>query len=130
MRDEQDAISSTLWSPEYSDPLVILNSILWFGLESQIDIVRSDDAERVISVDLNSGFASPDWASRNRLDIENIAIDLETYVVQSFEVNWEFTVRGLDCGRYHVEATLVTDGYGARLDIPDDVRGSSDVLGE
>lgn len=129
--DEQDAISSRIsWAPEYSDPLVILNSILWFGLESQIDIVRSDDAERVISVNLNSGFASPDWASRNRLDIDNLAIDLETYVVQSFEVDWEFTVRGLACGHYHVEATLLNDGYGARLDIPDDVRGNSNVLDE
>lgn len=128
-RDEQDALTSTSWSPEYSDPLVILMSILWFGLESQIDIVRSDDAERVISVDLSSGFAAPDWASRNRLDISNIAIDLETYVVQSFEADWEFTVRGLACGHYHVEATLVSGGYGTRLTIPDDVREDSDVLG-
>ena len=129
VRDEQEAITSTSWSPEYSDPLVILLSILWFGLESQIDIVRSDDAERVISVDLNSGFASPDWATRNRLDISNLAIDLETYVVQSFEADWEFTVRGLACGHYHVEATLVSGGYGTRLTIPDDVREDSDVLG-
>ena len=130
VRDEQDAITSTSWSPEYSDPLVILMSILWFGLESQINIVRSDDAERVISVDLNSGFAAPAWASRNRLDIESIAIDLETYVVQSFVADWEFAVRGLACSHYHVEATLVSGGYGARLEIPDDVREDSDVLDE
>ena len=126
VEDEQELISSTAWSPEFGDPLVILASMLWFGRESQINIVRSDDAERVISVELNSGFANPSWANRSRLDIRNITIDVETFVIQSFEVVWEFTVRGLACSQFRIEAEL--ENYGAELDIPDDIQDDSAIL--
>lgn len=123
---EQELVSSTAWSPEFSDPLVILASMLWFGRESQVEIVRSDDQERVIAIDLSSGFAAPEWASRSRLTINNMAIDSETYAIASFNVDWEFTVRGLSCDRYQVEARLVS--YGSDLDVPTDIRDDSDIL--
>ena len=129
-RDEQDAISDTAWTPEYVDPMVILASMLWFGRESQIETVRSDDASRVLAIDLSSGFADPDWATRNRLDVVNLEIDLDTHVIHGFEVIWEFTVRGLACNQYRVEAELVSGGYGADLDIPGDIRDDSGVLSD
>lgn len=124
--DEQKLISSTAWSPEFGDPLVILASMLWFGRESQISIVRSDDAERVLAIELSNGFANPEWATRSRLDIKNITIDVETYVIQSFEAVWEFTVRGLACSQFQIEADL--ESYGGELDIPDDIQEDSAIL--
>ena len=124
--DEQELISSTAWSPEFGDPLVILASMLWFGRESQITIVRSDDAERVLAIELSNGFANPEWATRSRLDIRNITIDVETYVIQSFEAVWEFTVRGLACNQFRIEADL--ENYSVELDIPDDIQADSTIL--
>ena len=126
VEDEQELITYTAWNPEFGDPLVILASMLWFGRESQINIVRSDDAERVISVELNNGFANPSWATRSRLSIRNITIDIETFVVQSFEVVWEFNTRGLDCNQFRIEADL--ENYSAELDIPDDIQDGSAIL--
>lgn len=126
IEDEQELITSTAWNPEFADPLVILASMLWFGRESQISIVRSDDAERVMAIELSNGFANPVWATRNRLDIKNITIDVETYVIQSFEAEWEFTVRGLSCSQFRIEAEL--EQYGAELEIPDDIQRDSAIL--
>lgn len=126
IEDEQELITSTAWNPEFADPLVILASMLWFGRESQISIVRSDDAERVMAIELTNGFANPDWATRSRLDIKNITIDVETYVIQSFEAEWEFTVRGLSCSQFRIEAEF--EQYGAELEIPDDIQRDSAIL--
>ena len=124
--DAQDLIRYTAWSPELGDPMVILASMLWFGRESQIEVVRSDDAERVLAIELSSGFANPQWANRNRLEIKNVTIDLATYTIQGFEVEWEFTVRGLSCSQYRIEANL--ESYGAELQIPDDIQDDSEIL--
>ena len=122
--DDQDLIDETAWSPEYSDPMVLLTSILWFGDELLTELGRDEEAIEY-RVERMRGYVTPEWTDEAVVSA-SLKIDPTTYEVIHFTMEWLFDVRGLSCDEYNVEANLIE--YGTSLNIPSDVRGGSRVI--
>ncbi len=124
-RNEQELIRHTIWNPEYSDPLIMLASILWFAPDNRIEVTHDSDLVRSYTINLDDAFVSPDWATRTDLDIM-MSIDLTNYQITEFAMDWNFATRGLACNLYYVEADLIE--YGAAMVIPSIVRDGSSIV--
>ncbi len=124
-RDEQELIRHTNWNPEYSDPLIMLASILWFAPENRIEVTRESDLGWSYAINLDDAFVSPGWSTRADLDI-TISIDATNHRITEYSMDWDFAVRGLLCNRYYVEAELIQ--YGASMVIPSTVRNGSSII--
>lgn len=123
--NEQDLAEETAWSPQYSDPLALLASVLYFGQEVLVELNRGED-EIEFRVERIRGYAAPDWADEALLSA-TFKVNLTNYEVTTFAMEWLFGVRGLACDEYEVEANLIE--YGASLVVPSEVRGGSRVIG-
>ena len=122
--DEQDLISETAWSPHFSDPMVLLVSILQFGEELLTEVDRDEDGIEY-RIERSRGYVAPEWTDEAVVSA-TLKIDPETYEIVNFSMNWQFEVRGLTCDEYDVEANLIE--YGASLVIPSEVRNGSRVV--
>ena len=122
--DEQELISDTAWSPQYSDPMVLLVSILRFGEDRLTEIGRDENGIE-FRIERARGYATPEWTDEAIVS-STLKIDLETYEVVNFSMNWQFDVRGLTCDEYDVAANLIE--YGSSMVIPADVRDRSRVV--
>lgn len=123
--DEQELAAETAWSPQYSDPLALLTSVLYFEADTLEELNRGED-EIEFRVERIRGYAAPDWTDE-ALVSATFKVDLTNYELTSFSMEWEFGVRGLACDEYEVQANLIE--YGASLVIPSEVRGGSRVIG-
>ncbi len=123
--DAQELTRETAWNPEYSDPLIMLASILWFIDEVEIRVNDRSSAEVSYSIDLNNAFVAPYWTDKIAIDA-NLTIDLKDYQLTDYDLDWDFDVRGLLCSDYYVNAKLIN--YGASLSIPSSVREGSRLL--
>ena len=124
--DEQDLAVETAWSPQYSDPMVLLASVLYFSNETLIELDRTDE-EIEFRVERIRGYATPEWTDDQALLSATFTVDLTSYEIATFSMDWFFDVRGLACDEYSVEANLIE--YGASLVVPSEVRGGSRVIG-
>ncbi len=122
--DEQALIDETSWNPQYSDPMVLLASILWFG-ESALTEVSRNDTQIEFRIERFRAYAAPSWTDDVAV-AASLTINLENYKIESFSMEWNFDVRGLSCDEYNVDANLIE--YGASLSIPSDVRDRSRVI--
>ena len=122
--NEQEFAEETPWAPQYSDPLVLLASILNFGTDTLTELGR-DEEEIEFRIEQIRAYAAPEWADE-ALVSATFKIDLTNYEVTTFTMDWLFGVRGLACDGYGVEANLIE--YGASLAIPSEVRGGSRVI--
>ncbi len=122
--DEQELTDETAWSPQYSDPMTLLVSILWFGQDRLNEVDRTED-EIEYRVERMRGYVTPEWTDEAVVSA-TLKINTSTYEVTNFSMNWQFDVRGLSCDEYTVEANLIE--YGAGLNIPSDIRGRSRVI--
>ena len=123
--DEQELVDDTSWAPQYSDPLVLLVSTLYFGSETLVEDARTEESVD-FRVSLPRAYAAPEWTDDASLSA-TFTIDLETYEVTRFAMTWEFDVRGLACDEYSVNANLIE--YGSSLVIPSEIRSGSRVVG-
>ena len=124
--DEQDLALETAWSPQYSDPMVLLTSVLYFANDTLVELDRTDE-DIEFRVERIRGYATPDWTEEQVLLSATFKIDLTNYEITTFSMDWFFDVRGLACDEYSVEANLIE--YGTSLIIPSEVRGGSRVVG-
>ncbi len=123
--DEQDLPKRGIsWSPVFSDPMVMLASILWFASDDYTELLRTDKTA-TYQFDLSRPFVSLTWTDDVDVDI-TLTIDLATYEIEAFEMDWSFDVRGLQCNSYSVEAQLVE--YGGTINIPVEVRDEARYL--
>ena len=122
--DEQELAEETPWAPQYSDPLVLLASVLHFGTDTLMELDR-DEEEIEFRIEQIRAYAAPEWAEQ-ALVSATFKIDLTNYEITTFTMDWLFGVRGLACDGYSVEANLIE--YGASLAIPSEVRGGSRVI--
>ena len=122
--DEQDLAEETSWSPQYSDPMVLLVSILWFGQDLLTEVSRDED-EIEYRVERMRGYATPEWTDEAVVSA-TLKINPSTYELESFSMNWHFDVRGVICDEYTVEANLIE--YGVSLHIPSEIRNQSRVV--
>ena len=123
--DEQELAEETAWAPQYSDPLAMLTSVLYFESGTLEELNRGED-EIEFRIERIRGYAAPDW-SDEALVSATFKVDLTNFEVTSFSMEWEFGVRGLACDEYEVQANLIE--YGASLVVPAEVRGGSRVIG-
>ena len=122
--DEQELNDETAWSPQYSDPMTLLTSILWFGQDMLTEEERTDD-EIEYRVDRIRGYVTPEWTNEATVSA-TLKIDSLTHEVTNFSMNWLFDVRGLACDEYTVEANLIE--YEASLNVPSEIRDRSRVI--
>ena len=122
--DEQALIDDTAWNPQYSDPMVLLASVLLFGEVLLTEIDRNEE-EIEFRVERFRAYAAPSWTDEALL-AASFTINLENYEIENFAMEWSFDVRGLACDEYSVEANLIE--YGASLSIPSEVRERSRVI--
>lgn len=125
VQDEQDLIRQTAWNPEYSDPLIMLASILWFADAGDIDVNRRTEDAIIFEIRLDDAFVTPLWAGDKDVDI-NMTVDLENLQIERYSMEWDFQVGGLVCDDYHVEGKLIE--YGAQMIIPSTVRENSSIV--
>ena len=122
--DEQALIDETYWNPQYSDPMVLLASILWFGEDSLTETNRTE-TQIEFRIGRFRAYATPTWT--DDVDVAaSLTINLNNFEIESFSMEWSFDVRGLACDEYTVDANLIE--YGASLNIPSDVRDRSRVI--
>ena len=122
--DEQALIDETSWNPQYSDPMVLLASVLWFGEDLLTEVDRNEE-EIEFRIERFRAYAAPSWTDEAIL-AASFTINLSNYEIETFTMEWAFDVRGLVCDEYSVEANLIE--YGASLSIPSDVRERSRVV--
>ena len=122
--DEQELISETAWSPQFSDPMTLLVSVLWFG-EDALSEVSRDEEGVVFRIERVQGHVAPEWTNEAIVS-STFKIDINTYEIVNFSMTWQFDVRGLTCDQYDVEANLIE--YGSSLIIPSEVRSRSRVV--
>ena len=122
--DEQELISQTAWSPQFSDPMALLVSVLWFGEESLTEAARDDEGIE-FRIDRVRGHVAPEWTNEAIVSA-TFKIDPTNHEIINFTMTWQFDVRGLTCDQYDVEANLIE--YGASLVIPSEVRNGSRVV--
>ncbi len=122
--DEQELISETAWSPQFSDPMALMVSVLWFGEESLTEAARDEDGIE-FRIDRLRGHVAPEWTDEAIVSA-TFKIDPTNYEIINFNMTWQFDVRGLTCDQYDVEANLIE--YGASLVIPSEVRNRSRVV--
>ena len=122
--DEQVLIRETAWSPQFSDPMVLLTSILWFGQDLLNEVDRDEEGIEY-RIERSRGYVAPEWTNEAIVS-SSLKIDPDTYEIVNFSMNWQFEVRGLTCDEYDVEAKLIE--YGASLAIPSEVRSGSRVV--
>ena len=110
--DEQELISDTAWSPQYSDPMVLLVSILRFGEDRLTETGRDEDGIE-FTIERARGYVTPEWTDE-AIVTSTLRIDPETYEVVNFSMNWQFDVRGLTCDEYGrgCESDRVWGEYG------------------
>ena len=122
--DEIELIDETAWSPQYSDPMTLLASVLWFGTDLLTEVERDEDTVS-FRVERFRAYAAPTWT--DRADVAaSFAVDLNTFEIGQFAMDWYFDVRGLVCDGYDVEGDLIE--YGVSLNVPSDVRERSRVI--
>ena len=122
--DEQELISETAWSPQFSDPMALLVSTLWFGEDSLTEASRDDDGIE-FRIERVRGHVAPEWTDEAIVSA-TFKIDPTNYEITNFNMTWQFDVRGLTCDQYDVEANLIE--YGGSLVIPSEVRSRSRVV--
>ena len=122
--DEQELISETAWSPQFSDPMALLVSVLWFGEESLTEAARDDEGIE-FRIDRVRGHVAPEWTDEAIISA-TFKIDPTNYEIINFNMTWQFDVRGLTCDQYDIEANLIE--YGASLVIPSEIRNRSRVV--
>ncbi len=122
--DEQDLIQDTAWNPQYSDPLTMLASVLWFGPDEIIDFKETDEGIEFNIRNLRA-YATPTWAEDARV-VPSFTVNPDTYEITRFSMTWHFTVTGLQCDEYVVDAVLIE--YGSGFFIPNEVRAASNVV--
>ena len=122
--DEQELISETAWSPQFSDPMALLVSTLWFGEESLTEASRDDDGIE-FRIERVRGHVAPEWTDEAIVSA-TFKIAPTNYEITNFNMTWQFDVRGLTCDQYDVEANLIE--YGGSLVIPSEVRSRSRVV--
>ena len=122
--DEQALIDETAWNPQYSDPMVLLASALWFGGALLTEIDRNEE-EIEFRIERFRAYAAPSWTDEAVL-AASFTINLSNFEIETFTMEWAFDVRGLVCDEYSVEANLIE--YGASLSIPSDIRDRSRVV--
>ena len=125
VRDAQQLYRHTAWNPEYSDPLIMLASILWFAPDNRIEITRDSGQGVSYAIELDEAFVNPSWASGAFLDI-TMTIDWTTSQITEYTMNWDFEATGLVCNNYFVEAELIE--YDAAMVIPSIVRDGSSIV--
>ena len=117
-------IDETAWNPQYSDPMVLLASALWFGEDLLTEIDRTEE-EIEFRIERFRAYAAPSWTDEAVL-AASFTINLSNFEIETFTMEWAFDVRGLVCDEYSVEANLIE--YGASLSIPSDIRDRSRVV--
>lgn len=122
--DEQALIDETAWNPQYSDPMVLLASVLLFGEELLTEIDRNDE-EVEFRIERFRAFAAPSWTDEAVM-AASFTINLQNYEIETYAMEWSFDVRGLVCDEFTVEANLIE--YGGSLSIPSEVRERSRVI--
>lgn len=122
--DEQELISETAWSPQFSDPMALLASILWFGADSMTEAARDEEGIE-FRIERVRGHVTPEWTDEAIVS-STLKIDPNNYQIINFSMTWQFDVRGLTCDQYDVEANLIE--YGSSLVIPSEVRSRSRVV--
>ena len=122
--DEQALIDETAWNPQYSDPMVLLASALLFGEDLLTEIER-DEEEVEFRIERFRAYAAPSWTDEAVM-AASFTINLQSYEIESFAMEWSFDVRGLVCDEYTVEANMIE--YGTSLSVPSEVRERSRVI--
>ncbi len=122
--DEQELISETAWSPQFSDPMALLVSVLWFGGEALTEASRDEDGIE-FRIERVRGHVTPEWTDEAIVSA-TFKIDPTNYQITNFSMTWQFDVRGLTCDQYDIQANLIE--YGASLVIPSEVRSRSRVV--
>lgn len=122
--DEQALIDDTAWNPQYSDPMVLLASVLLFGQDLLTEVGQNEE-EVGFRIERFRAYAAPSWTDEAVM-AASFTINLESYEIETFAMEWSFDVRGLVCDEYNVEANLIE--YGTSLSVPSEVRERSRVI--